>query len=85
VDQARGEFRPTKGFGIENHMKEIAWKVGYEDYGAFRRVFQKVMGLSPGDYRLRFFQRNLRMSRMPTARKLDCGRLRHAGLSTGSQ
>jgi transcriptional regulator GlxA family with amidase domain len=35
-------------------MKEIAWKVGYEDYGAFRRVFRKVMGLSPGDYRLRF-------------------------------
>ena len=35
-------------------MKEIAWKVGYEDYGAFRKVFQKIMGLSPGDYRLRF-------------------------------
>ncbi|MGC2056859.1 MAG: helix-turn-helix domain-containing protein [Candidatus Sulfotelmatobacter sp.] len=35
-------------------MKEIAWNVGYEDYGAFRKVFQKIMGLSPGDYRLRF-------------------------------
>lgn len=35
-------------------MKEIAWKVGYEDYGAFRKVFHKIMGLSPGDYRLRF-------------------------------
>jgi transcriptional regulator GlxA family with amidase domain len=35
-------------------MKEIAWKVGYEDYGAFRKVFQKIMGLSPADYRLRF-------------------------------
>jgi transcriptional regulator GlxA family with amidase domain len=35
-------------------MKEIAWKVGYEDYGTFRKVFQKIMGLSPGDYRLRF-------------------------------
>src|SRR5580704_136970 len=35
-------------------MKEIAWKVGYEDYGAFRKVFQKIMGLSPGDYRVRF-------------------------------
>jgi len=23
-------------------MKEIAWKVGYEDYGAFRKVFQKI-------------------------------------------
>ena len=35
-------------------MKEIAWKVGYEDYGAFRKVFQRIMGLSPADYRLRF-------------------------------
>ena len=35
-------------------MKEIAWKVGYEDYGAFRKVFHKIMGLSPADYRLRF-------------------------------
>jgi transcriptional regulator GlxA family with amidase domain len=35
-------------------MKEITWEVGYEDYGAFRKVFQKIMGLSPGDYRLRF-------------------------------
>jgi hypothetical protein len=24
-------------------MKEIAWKVGDEDYGAFRKVFQKIM------------------------------------------
>jgi transcriptional regulator GlxA family with amidase domain len=35
-------------------IKEIAWKVGYEDYGAFAKVFRKIMGLSPGDYRLRF-------------------------------
>jgi transcriptional regulator GlxA family with amidase domain len=35
-------------------IKEIGWKVGYEDYGAFRKVFQKIMGLSPRDYRLRF-------------------------------
>lgn len=27
-------------------MKEIARKVGYEDDGSFRRVFQKVMGLT---------------------------------------
>ena len=35
-------------------MKEIAWKVGYEDYGAFRKCIPKIMGLSPGDYRVRF-------------------------------
>ncbi len=35
-------------------QQEIAWKVGYEDPGAFRRVFVKLMGLSPGEYRRRF-------------------------------
>jgi transcriptional regulator GlxA family with amidase domain len=35
-------------------MKEISWKVGYEDTGAFRKTFQKVMALSPADYRGRF-------------------------------
>jgi len=35
-------------------VEQVAWSVGYEDAGAFRKVFQKVMGLSPGDYRRRF-------------------------------
>jgi transcriptional regulator GlxA family with amidase domain len=35
-------------------VERIAWDVGYEDPGAFRKVFHKVMGLSPGDYRRRF-------------------------------
>lgn len=35
-------------------MKEISWKVGYEDTGAFRKTFQKLLGLSPADYRCRF-------------------------------
>lgn len=33
---------------------EIAWRVGYTDSGAFRRVFSKIMGLPPGEYRRRF-------------------------------
>lgn len=33
---------------------QIAWRVGYEDSGAFRRVFQKTTGLTPGEYRKRF-------------------------------
>lgn len=35
-------------------VDQIAWAVGYEDAGAFRKVFQKLMGLAPGDYRRRF-------------------------------
>lgn len=35
-------------------IEQIAWEVGYEDVGAFRKVFHKVLGLSPGDYRRRF-------------------------------
>jgi transcriptional regulator GlxA family with amidase domain len=35
-------------------IKEISWKVGYEDTGFFRKIFQKFVGLRPIDYRLRF-------------------------------
>jgi transcriptional regulator GlxA family with amidase domain len=33
---------------------EIAFAVGYDDASAFRKVFLKVMGLTPTDYRRRF-------------------------------
>lgn len=35
-------------------FNRIAWQVGYEDPAAFRRVFQRTLGLTPGDYRDRF-------------------------------
>ncbi|MBM9594504.1 GlxA family transcriptional regulator [Roseitranquillus sediminis] len=35
-------------------VAQVAWEVGYGDEAAFRRVFRKVVGLSPGAYRLRF-------------------------------
>nr|WP_315591688.1 helix-turn-helix domain-containing protein [uncultured Cupriavidus sp.] len=35
-------------------MKEISWKVGYEDTGFFRKTFEKFVGLGPADYRRRF-------------------------------
>ncbi|MEM9488335.1 MAG: GlxA family transcriptional regulator [Myxococcota bacterium] len=35
-------------------VDEIAWKVGYEDTSAFRKLFKRIMGLSPGEYRRRF-------------------------------
>lgn len=37
-------------------IDRIAYAVGYEDAGAFRKVFHKVMGLTPGEYRRRFGQ-----------------------------
>jgi transcriptional regulator GlxA family with amidase domain len=35
-------------------IKEISWKVGYEDTGFFRKTFHKFIGLRPADYRRRF-------------------------------
>jgi len=35
-------------------VDQIAWSVGYEDAAAFRRVFGRLVGLPPGDYRRRF-------------------------------
>jgi len=32
----------------------IAWAVGYSDPASFRRVFTRIAGLSPGEYRKRF-------------------------------
>ena len=37
-----------------NSIDEIAWKTGYKDSSAFRRVFQKIMGLTASEYRQRF-------------------------------
>lgn len=35
-------------------IERIAWEVGYADPGAFRKVFTRVVGLTPGAYRRRF-------------------------------
>lgn len=37
-------------------VEEISWSLGYGDVTGFRRVFRKVMGLTPSDYRRRFCQ-----------------------------
>ncbi|GGE30477.1 AraC family transcriptional regulator [Halopseudomonas oceani] len=35
-------------------VERVAWEVGYSDAGAFRKVFTRIVGLSPGEYRRRF-------------------------------
>jgi transcriptional regulator GlxA family with amidase domain len=35
-------------------VDNIALSIGYEDVGGFRRVFRKIVGLTPSDYRRRF-------------------------------
>jgi transcriptional regulator GlxA family with amidase domain len=35
-------------------VDRIAWRVGYADPGAFRRVFIRIVGLTPNEFRRRF-------------------------------
>jgi transcriptional regulator GlxA family with amidase domain len=35
-------------------IEEISWAVGYEDAASFRRLFKRMTGLTPGEYRRRF-------------------------------
>jgi transcriptional regulator GlxA family with amidase domain len=35
-------------------VERISWAVGYEDPASFRRIFYRIVGLSPGEYRSRF-------------------------------
>ncbi|MCK0070573.1 GlxA family transcriptional regulator [Kordiimonas laminariae] len=46
----------ARGFLEQSVMpfNQIAWKVGYEDPSAFRKLFQKIVGLTPGEYKKRF-------------------------------
>jgi transcriptional regulator GlxA family with amidase domain len=35
-------------------IDQVAWNIGYEDPAAFRRLFNRLIGLTPGEYRRRF-------------------------------
>ncbi|HET8882576.1 MAG TPA: helix-turn-helix domain-containing protein [Solimonas sp.] len=35
-------------------FEDVAWAVGYADAGALRKIFQRVVGITPGEYRRRF-------------------------------
>ncbi|WP_055128139.1 GlxA family transcriptional regulator [Pseudomonas mediterranea] len=49
VGKAREMLEFTNGT-----IDHIAWKVGYQDPGAFRATFKKITGLAPSDYRAKF-------------------------------
>jgi transcriptional regulator GlxA family with amidase domain len=38
----------------QTSVDQVAWDVGYSDTSAFRKVFQRIVGLTPNDYRRRF-------------------------------
>jgi|SRR5690554_1486788 len=37
-----------------NPIDRVAWEVGYSDPGAFRKIFTRIVGLAPSEYRRRF-------------------------------
>ncbi len=48
-----GKARELLQFGTLP-IETIAWEVGYGDAGAFRKIFSRITGLTPGEYRQRF-------------------------------
>jgi len=48
-----GKARELLQFGTLS-FDQVAWEVGYSDPGAFRKVFTRIVGLTPNDYRRRF-------------------------------
>lgn len=48
-----GRARELLQFGTAS-IDRVAWEVGYNDSSAFRKVFTRIVGLSPGEYRRRF-------------------------------
>ena len=49
VANAKTKLRDT-GLAVD----QVGWEVGYTDPSAFRKVFHRIVGLSPSDYRRRF-------------------------------
>lgn len=49
VEQAKRRLERT-----DDPIEQVAWAVGYEDPSAFRRLFARIAGISPGHYRRQF-------------------------------
>ena len=48
-----GEAKDFLQFSL-TPVEKIAWKVGYSDVSAFRKIFKRIVGLTPSEYRRRF-------------------------------
>ncbi|MEZ0470068.1 GlxA family transcriptional regulator [Luteimonas salinilitoris] len=54
VQQLRiGKAREVLQF-TRRPVEQVAWEVGYDDAAAFRRLFLRLVGLTPSEYRRRF-------------------------------
>jgi len=49
ISEARRQLERTNA-----PIEEISWRVGYEDAAFFRRLFKRVAGVTPGQYRRQF-------------------------------
>ncbi|MBY0396888.1 MAG: helix-turn-helix domain-containing protein [Thermoleophilia bacterium] len=54
VQRLRVEDAKRRLERTDTPVERIAWEVGYEDPAAFRRLFRRIAGVSPGVYRRRF-------------------------------
>ncbi|WP_020208220.1 GlxA family transcriptional regulator [Gilvimarinus chinensis] len=53
VSKAQNELQLSR-----TPIETIAWQVGYKDPASFRKVFTRIVGLGPGEYRKRFGVQN---------------------------
>lgn len=53
IENAKQAFRVST-----ESVEKIGWDVGYEDSASFRRMFKKLNGISPGEYRRRFLPKH---------------------------
>lgn len=60
VETARSRLELTP-----DSFEQISWDVGYSDAAAFRRVFRRIVGLTPSEYRRRFGPSTPSVSRNP--------------------
>jgi transcriptional regulator GlxA family with amidase domain len=48
-------------------VDEVSWTVGYSDQSAFRRLFLRIVGVTPARYRRQIFAQRRERARMPPA------------------